>query len=242
MGRNFDFPSATALILHTKPKTGYETITTFNVEFFNMGEGWRPEGFMNQYISLAGLFFALDGFNEKGLAIADLMAGDNAVTHQDTGKPDLTTSSAIPFLLKNASDVDEALYLLSIIDMHSDVGAAHHYAMSDANGKSVVVEYVNNRMVVVKTPAVTNHYLCDEKHNVGLMEQDKRYDYLCKRFETTGGVMDEKNLNTAIFSVSQAENEHSLGTAWTMVMNLTQKKVTYYSRRHYDNPFIFSID
>ena len=33
MGRNFDFPSALGVILHTIPDRGYETITTFNVEF-----------------------------------------------------------------------------------------------------------------------------------------------------------------------------------------------------------------
>ena len=31
MGRNFDFPSALGVVLHTIPERGYETITTFNV-------------------------------------------------------------------------------------------------------------------------------------------------------------------------------------------------------------------
>ena len=140
MGRNFDFSSATGMVLHTIPKHGYETITTFNVEFFGFGDDWLPEGFVNQYMALSGLFFALDGINEKGLAVADLMAGDEAVTHQDTGKPALTTTSAICYLLKNAATVDEALELLRGIDMNSDIGSAHHYAISDASGKSVVVE------------------------------------------------------------------------------------------------------
>jgi len=68
------------------------------------------------------------------------MAGDDAVTQQETGKPALTTTSAINYLLKNAATVDEALELLRGIDMHSDIGAAHHYAIADASGKSVVVE------------------------------------------------------------------------------------------------------
>ena len=66
-------------------------------------EGWLPEGMQNQFMALATLFFALDGINEKGLAVADLMAGDNAETHQDSGKPALTTTSAICYLLKNAA-------------------------------------------------------------------------------------------------------------------------------------------
>ena len=243
MGRNFDFSSATGLILHTVPKRGYETITTFNVEFFGFGDDWRPEGFVNQYMAQSALFFALDGINEKGLAIADLMAGDDAVTQQETGKPALTTTSAISYLLKNAATVEEALELLQGIDMHSDIGSAHHYAMADASGKSVVVEYVGNEMVVVDSPAVTNHYLCEQKLNVGLQEGDRRYDFLCRQLQEAGGQMDLRQLTTAIASVSQPSAQGDwLGTAWTMVMNLTDRTVTYYSRRHFDKPQHFELE
>ena len=241
MGRNFDFPSAVGVVLHTIPDKGYETITTFNVEFFGFGDGFKPEGFKNQYLALASLFCALDGINEKGLAIADLMAGDDVETHQNTNKPDLTTSAAICYLLKNAANVSEALELLKGIDMHSDIGSAHHYAMADATGKSVVVEYVDNKMIVTESPEVANHYLCEEKHNVGLQEGDDRYDRLCERYNQTGGVMSEKQLTDAIADVSQPERKGFLGTAWTMVMDLKSPSVTYYSRRHFDKPFHFEL-
>ena len=81
MGRNFDYPSAIGVIMHTIPDRGYESITTFNVKFYGFGEDYKPEGFKNQYMALVGLFLALDGINEKGLAIADLTAGDLVVTH-----------------------------------------------------------------------------------------------------------------------------------------------------------------
>ena len=242
MGRNFDFSSATGIILHTIPQRGYETITTFNSDFFGFGNGWLPEGFANQYMALSSLFFALDGINEKGLAIADLMAGDEVETHQETGKPALTTTSAICYLLKNAATVDEATTLLRGIDMHSDIGAAHHYAMADATGKSVVVEFVDNEIVVVDSPAVANHYLCEAKFNVGLEEGDHRYEQLCRQFEETGGAMDLEQLTASIESVSQPAHDGFLGTAWTAVMDLTNLSITYYSRRHFDKPFKFAIN
>lgn len=241
MGRNFDFPSALGVVLHTIPDRGYETITTFNVNFYGFGEDYKPEGFTNQYLALAGLFFALDGINEKGLAIADLMAGDTIQTHQRTSKPDLTTTAAISYLLKNAANVDEALDLLRGIDMHSDIGSAHHYAMADASGRNVVVEYVDNEMVVVESPAVANHYLCDAKLNVGLIEGDNRYAKLYERYEQTGGTMNEQQLTETIEAVSQPEREGFLGTAWTMVMDLKHPSVTYYSRRHFDKPLRFEL-
>ena len=243
MGRNFDFNSATGIVLHTVPEQGYETYTTFNTNFLGFGEGWLPEGMQNQFMALATLFFALDGINEKGLAVADLMAGDNAQTHQESGKPALTTTAAICYLLKNAATVDEALDLLRGIDMHSDIGAAHHYAISDASGRSVVVEYVEGRMEVVESSAVANHYLCPAKRNVGLIEGDRRYEYLCRQIEENAGVLDKQKLTASMAAVSQPEREGTfLGTAWTMVMDLTHPSVTYYSRRHFDKPFHFAFN
>lgn len=243
MGRNFDFTSATGMVLHTVPEQGYESYTTFNLNFLGFGEGWLPEGMQNQYMALSALFFALDGINEKGLAVADLMAGDDAQTHQSNGKPALTTTSAICYLLKNAATVKEALDLLRSVDMHSDIGAAHHYAISDASGRSVVVEYVDNRMEVVESAAVTNHYLCASKLNTGLIEGDRRYDFLCRQLDVTGGIMDKQQLTETIAAISQPEQEGKhLGTAWTMVMDLTNPSVTYYSRRHFDKPFHFNFE
>ena len=113
--------------------------------------------------------------------------------------------------------------------------------MADATGKNVVVEYVDNKMVVVESPAVANHYLCEAKLNVGLKEGDNRYDKLCQRYEQTGGVMNKQQLTEAIKAVSQPEREGFLGTAWTMVMDLKHPSVTYYSRRHFDKPLHFEL-
>ena len=169
------------------------------------------------------------------------MAGDTIETHQRTEKPDLTTTGAIRYLLNNAANVDEALELLNGIDMHSDIGSAHHYAIADASGRSVVVEYVDDKMVVTETPAVANHYLCEEKLNAGLIEGDDRYDRLCERYSQLDGVMSNEQLTEAIESVSQPEREGFLGTAWTMVMDLSHPSVTYYSRRHFDKPFHYTL-
>ena len=243
MGRNFDYMTATTMVLHAFPKNGYEYISTFSTDFYGFGEGWLPESFVNQYSSLSNLFLALDGINEKGFAIADLMAGDNVETHQNTGKPALTTTSAVAYLLKKAANVDEAIELLGKIDMHSDIGAAHHYAMSDASGRSVVVEYVDNQMVVTETHAVANHYLCQQKLNDGLIFGDTRYDQLCTLYDDYQGIMDKQQLSDAIFSVAQLPwGENFIGgTQWTMVMNLSEPAVTYYSQRNFDKPFSFEL-
>ena len=243
MARNFDYPYGTAMIMHVTPDEGYESITTFSTDFYGFGEGYKPEGFKNQYMALAGLFLALDGINEKGFAIAVLDAGDKVVTNQNTSKPDLATTSATQYLLKNAANIDEALELLRGIDMNSDPGSAYHYSMADASGRSVAVEYVDNRMVVTESPFVTNHYLCTEKFQAGLHESDHRHEKLMEQYDKAGGIMNEKELTDAIVSVTQLPEKGAIvgGTLWTIVMDLTHPSVTYYSRRHFDKPFRFEL-
>ena len=243
MARNFDYPYGTALIIHTIPNEGYESITTFSTDFFGFGENYKPEGFKNQYMALTGLFMALDGLNEKGLAIAVLDAGDKVVTRQDTSKPDLTTTTAVQYLLKNAANIDEALALLKASDMNSDPGSAYHFSMADATGRSVAVEYMENQMVVTESPFVTNHYLCEEKFLVGLHEGDHRHEKLMEQYDAAGGVMNADHLTETIASVTQLPEKGAIvgGTLWTMVMDLTHPSVTYYSLRHFDKPFHFEL-
>ena len=243
MARNFDYPYGTALIMHTIPDEGYESITTFSTNFFGFGENYKPEGFKNQYMALAGLFMALDGLNEKGLAIAVLDAGDKVVTRQNTSKPDLTTTTAVQYLLKNAANIDEALALLNASDMNSDPGSAYHFSMADATGRSVAVEYVENQMVVTESPFVTNHYLCEWKFQTGLHESDHRHEKLMEQYDAAGGVMNADQLTETIASVTQLPEKGAIvgGTLWTMVMDLTHPSVTYYSLRHFNKPFHFEL-
>lgn len=70
---------------------------------------------------------------------------------------------------------------------------------------------------------------------------DDRYDKLCQRFDQMHGVMSKKQLTEAIAVVSQPQREGFLGTAWTMVMDLSHPSVTYYSRRHFSKSFHFAL-
>ena len=55
--------------------------------------------------------------------------------------------------------------------------------------------------------------------------------------------MDKRQLTESIAAVSQREQDGGyLGTAWTLVMDLTRPSVTYYSRRHFDKPFHFEFE
>lgn len=187
-GRNYDWEKCRTMIIHTKPENGYESVSTCCLDFLGFGEEYEPDNSMMERIqSIAAVYVPLDGMNSEGLVVADLMAGDDEETHQQTSKTALTTTTAIRLLLDRAADVDEAIALLEQYDMNSSVGRAHHLSIADAHGKSVVVEYVDGRMLVTDTKVVTNHYLTDcEKQGVGSEQSHQRYDTLAAQTNPAG--------------------------------------------------------
>ena len=237
-GRNYDWEECRAIIVHTKPKNGYESISTCCLDFLGFSD-YAPDGSMMERIqTLAAIYVPMDGMNEKGLMVADLMAGDNEATHQQTEKPDLTTTTAIRLLLNQAADVDEAIALLQQYDMHSSIGSAHHLSIADATGKRVVVEYVGGEMLVTETKVVTNHYLSDcEKQGVGSEQSHIRFNTLSAHT----GPADEMDVRDLLESVAQKNYPQTEGgyekTMWSIVYCPEDRCADFYFDENYEHSY-----
>ncbi len=233
-GRNYDWKDCRALIVHTKPDNGFESVSTCCLDFLGFGGDYRPDGSMaDRIMTLAAIYVPLDGMNEKGFAVADLMAGDDEETHQQTDKADLTTTTAIRLLLDHASNVNDAIELLKRYDMNSSIGTAHHLAIADATGRSAVVEYVNGEMIVTETGIVTNHYLGDSaKKGVGSAESHIRYNTL----NAWAGDAYEDGVGKRLEAVSQ-KIDNGEGTIWSIVYCLKEGRADFFFRRNYDRGY-----
>ncbi len=243
-GRNFDWQTCEALVVQAKPKTGYASISTVNMDFIRQGsgEGLKAALEQNEPRVLAALYAPLDGMNEKGLAVAVNMIEDAASINQDTGKADLTTTTAVRLLLDKAANVNEALALLEQYDLHASLGMMVHFVLADTSGRSVAVEYINNEMVVVETPAVTNFYLAaGAKQGIGTQQSHTRYELLLQALSEQE-TMDSAALQEVLDRVSKDNFGEFESTQWSAVFNLTAGEVQYYHRENYQNGYTFSIN
>lgn len=236
VGRNFDWEKCHTLILRDSPSNGYASVSTCNLDFLGFGENFVPEGFMNKFKALAAIFVPLDGINEKGLVVADLMAGDNEVTNQNTEKADLTTTTAIRLLLNKAATVDQAVELLGAYDMHSDIGSSHHLFIADVSGKSVVAEWTGGVMYIVETNALTNHYLCMAKKGVGIPYSESRLETIQKTIQESKTM----NKDSAAKLLNQVKAGNGIdfegnATQWSVVYNVNAEKPeeTFYWRSNF---------
>ena len=242
-GRNYDWDECRAMIVHTRPKNGYESVSTCCLDFLGFGEDYTPDGSMMERMqSIAAIYAPLDGMNDRGLVVADLTAGDNEETHQQTGKINLTTTTAIRLLLDKAANVDEAVALLKQYDMNSSIGISHHLSIADANGKSVVVEYVNGEMLVTETKVVTNHYLAGcEKRGAGSEQSHQRYDTLAAYTGPAG----EQEVRDLLESVSQKNYPQTDGsyekTMWSIVYCPEGRCADFYFKENYRQSYILML-
>lgn len=243
-GRNFDWGACTTLIVQTQPKDGYASISTVNMDFLNLGLNLSESTFV-RLMSVAAPYAPMDGMNQKGLCVAVLMIEDRPGFQQDTEKPDLTTTTAVRLLLDKAADVEEALVLLEQYDLHASAGMMVHFAIADAVGRSVAVEYIeyiDNEMSVVETPIVTNFYLTPgKKYGVGTEESHRRYEILT---ETLAGhpTMSMDDVRDAMDSVSKHNFDSAFAsTEWSIVFDQGGGEARYYHRESYERAYSFRV-
>lgn len=242
-GRNFDWNQCDAMVVLARPENGYASVSTVNMDFITHSAG-GPVGMalnLDQVRTLAALYAPLDGMNEKGLGVSVNMIQDSASIHQNTGKPGLTTTTAIRLLLDKAADVEEALEFLRQYDLHGSMGMMVHFALADSSGRSVAVEYIGDEMVVIETPVLTNYYLAPgEKNGVGTAQSHQRFTILTGLLAEHPAMTPEE-VRDALSRVSKGNFGEFESTEWSAVFQLDTGIAHYYHRENYDTRYTFSI-
>lgn len=241
-GRNFDWGTCTTMIVETHPAEGYASVSTVNMDFLDIGLNSLPEGMRIKILASAAPYAPMDGMNEKGLCVAVLMIDDRPGFEQDTGKPDLTTTTAVRVLLDKAADVDEAVALLRAYDLHASMGMMVHFALADTSGHSVIVEYVDNELSVVDTAVATNFYLTKgEKYGIGTEESHTRYEIL-NTLLAEQDTLNMDQIRDALDSVSKHNFDSPFAsTEWSIVYNQSTGEIRYYHRENFEKASVFQL-
>lgn len=245
-GRNFDYGYSPSVIVHTNPGNGYESISMVNLTLITYDAGNLPDAYSDRYAMLAAPYFPVDGMNEKGVAIGVLTVSD-AVTNQDTNKVDITTTAAIRLVLDYAATVDEAIALLKQYDMHSVLGGAYHFQISDATGKSVIIEYIDNELTLTEMEA--SYQICT---NFIVAQDTGSLAKSCDRYQTMQSVLDSSNgiisfqegmdLLQRVTLGAQSTTKEDGGTQWSSLYNNSNLTAVICLGMDYDNVYSYDVD
>lgn len=150
-GRNYDFATSAAMIVRTNPPKGrYASISTVDLTFLGLADGFPIDDTLKKFICLAAPYVPVDGINEAGVSCAiyvSYQGKDNksVATNQCTDKPDITSSTMIRMILDYAGSVEEAVELVKKYDLHDSAGSSYHYMVADSTGKSAILEWVGGK-------------------------------------------------------------------------------------------------
>ena len=248
-GRNLDNQATDLIVVKTKPKGAYESISVVNLSFLGYSETYKPDKLLDRINILATPYFPLDGVNEKGLAVGVLQL-QAPPTNQKTEKTDVGTTLAIRILLDKCATVKEAVELLKTFDMHASANGCYHLQIADATGASVVVSYVNNEMVVTEKAGdyqcATNFYLHDVPFEYEKQGTD-RYEKLVEVLsENKGKRTPEEGMELLEYvSIEKTEPDEEgrvYSTQWSSLYNLSEPSLSICVDRNYDNTLKYTFE
>ena len=245
-GRNFDLSYSPGMFVRTNPDNGYASISMVNLGFIGYGKEKLPDTFTDSLLTLAAPYAPLDGMNEKGLCVGVLLI-DTEQTNQQTDKIDITTTTAIRMLLDKAATVDEAVEMLSNYDMHSSANSCYHFQITDATGKSAVVEYINNEMSIIEPEefyqGATNFLLTPGDYDFG--HGQDRYQILMDTLKENQGILSSSQSMDLLQAVAQDEHETDRGsissTQWSVVYDTQNLTATICMNQDIKNQYTYSI-
>ncbi len=244
--RNFDFEYAPFLQVFTKPKSGYASVSTVNLSFIGYDKTNLPTSGIsaNNFLTLASPFLPFDGMNEKGLCIA-LLSVPKSEPPFDSDKVTLNTTTAIRLVLDKAATVEQAVSLLSDFNIYFSGGINCHYLISDASGKSVIVEYFDGELQIVKCDKdyqIASNFIACNGLNIGEgfteFERYNAVENFLKEKNNVVSVKDCENLLNAIGIVEDGTDK----LQWSVVYNSTRLNGKIWTHRNSEYAWNFTLD
>ena len=251
LGRNFDYKAAPCLVCWTSPENGYKSMSVVDTTFFIHGTKYFPMSKAKNHIrALASPYTSMDGINEKGFSIAVLEIKSKA-TKQNTGKTPIITTVAIRAALDKCATVQEGIDLFATYDMQDLLGINYHYQLADAQGNSAIIEYVNNKMVVISQEKdkenliLTNYFLTPGGDNHDGRGYD-RYEKIETTLKANNGILTEdeamKLLSEVTLHYQHKTLKHMVITLWSAVYNCNERSMLMCAGMDYTTKYKFYLD
>lgn len=256
--RNFDytFRDSGTILLHSRPRKAYRSVSLVTASFVGVDGKHLMDGKTDLSVLMGTPYMQMDGMNEKGFAVSVLELSHRCAVQREPGRHDIMTSVMIRMLLDRAASVDEALGMIDAYNFWADgeqrgkrVQSNYHFLLSDASGKTCVLEYIledgprgRGRWVrnVLDAKVVTNSYLsAGWEHTCGV---DRRLSDIHDALDAKGGVITEEEAMHILDGVHQTRSGKNISaTVWSVVYNLTRGTATVCVNCDYSHKYSFKI-
>jgi hypothetical protein len=243
-GRNLDLTEPySVLVLYTKPPNGYASVTlcvAMDVESYLEDATYENTQWVLEYP-----YWPFDGMNEYGVAISGLNVQGEVV--YDPNKISLDRYEFRRLVLDHARNVNEAIEL---IRKYNNTGSETvHYLVSDASGKSIIVEYYNGQVHAHRNvepwQAVTNFMIGGASPDTLLGHCD-RYAAVYTALHDNNGLINAQIGMDILGSVSRymlpTGDGRFIYTVWSAIYDLIDGRLNICPGTQYGNLERFGLD
>jgi hypothetical protein len=255
-GRSLDrnHQNCMALLLFTDPPNGYASVSMVDLIDLGYSDSYTPDLYQNRDALLNTPYYPLDGMNECGVAVG-AMSVDHAEPPYDISKRTVRTFTLIRLLLDFAKNVDEAIDLISKYNVDFHQNGPCHYLISDQTGNSVIIEFLNNDIKVIRNsekwqvstnsiiygtqmPQVANFQYYDAA-SWGLWRYAKVYETLKKR---EGNISTNEAMDILRSVAANFGPPHNAYTMGSIVYNFRTLEMDIAIDRKYSEIYHFNLN
>ena len=235
LGRNFDWSNHPALLLFTDPPGRYASVSMVDISYLGYSKTETPEK------NPGGLFrsplLPFDGMNEKGLAVG-MMALSSAQATDDPQKQTVDSLLIIRLMLDHAKNVEEAIAIFENYNIDFQGGPPLHYFITDRSGRSVVVEFVNRKISVIRNThswqVATNFILTGLSQEIAL-SSCWRYKKVWKTLEN------QARMESPVYALSLLKDVSQPNTIWSIVYDTTSLDFLVVMGKKFDQVHEFNL-
>ncbi len=258
LGYNNDGNYVSLILLFTDPSDGYASISISPIgdAFPWFTKQFTPfDSDRNRSLLLYAPYSNQSGMNEMGLAISTMtdLEGEWSL---DPEKDTLGAAEARRYVLDHASNVEEAINLLSQVNVSYKGTSVSHLLLADRSGHSALLEWVDGKMVVER-----NQQPWQVSTNFRVYGSEKLIDIYTRQVQSTGAVSGDSagkrywRYITAWETLSKANGlltpDQSLDllstvsipymTQYSIVFDLTTGDVQIVTERNYDTVYRYQL-
>jgi len=222
VGRNFDWLEHPALLLFTAPTKAFASVSMVDISYLGFDRGAPSE--KNMRPLLQAPFLPFDGLNERGLAVT-MMAVPHSEGGGDPKKVTIDSLAAIRLMLDCADTVDKAVELLGGYNVDFGGGPPIHYLVADASGNSAVIEFLNDKMRVMRGDGgfqISTNFLLFPEPPRNVQTGCWRYNRVFETLSRAEGHFSAEGGMELLRRVSQT-GEHP--TIWSCIYDLSARDV-----------------
>jgi hypothetical protein len=229
MGRNWDNQNVGSIIISLyHPPGGYSSISFSRAIDMGFPLNLDLENIKSSELGsklLLAPFYAMDGINEHGLAVA--VAGVRQTTHKPkSGKELVFLTFLMRKILDQTKTIEEAVNLVEkFIPFDLDKNSLNgHFIVADSSGRSVILEYDQDQWRKIYGDKSWQVLTTKPIYNVSdadLREKCWRYRSISEALDNTKGNVDWEAGMKILQDVEQK------GTTWSVIYSPTSKDIYF---------------